>query len=478
MCGLIVLAGKQSYQCISTLTERLKHRGPDQQTIYRDTDFVMGFQRLAINGDAIEGRQPFEHQGWLSVVNGEIYNYRTLNRMYELGENNCDTAIVLPLYLKLNAQIIEVLDGFFAAVFVNPARTEAICLRDPMGKKPLFVGVSNGMTFITSELKSVDSIEWFKALPKGVSSVNLVTAEITTIQKAPSRVTQINVREALTQSVSKRLPAQGQPVGIFLSGGLDSSIIASIASTMRDDIVYFTLGDSKSQDLGAVRTVVNYLQLKNVIVVPLPSSDEIPDLISETVYTTESYNPSIISNGLATYLLARAAKELGIKVVLTGEGADELFGGYHQFSEHEPWQETRERLIQDMTFTELRRLDLACMAHGLEPRCPFLDSTVKAVSDGMGFSELYANGQNKAKLRAAFEGVLPHRVLYRKKISCDVGSGMRGVVVRYLKRNGRSEREELLAIWKQHFRFDHRSHYFHAYPVFDTVIDIRSETHK
>lgn len=478
MCGLIVLAGERSEQLIFKCTQRLKHRGPDEQSFYYGDNIALGFQRLAINGDKLEGYQPFEYQDWLSIVNGEIYNHKTLSKKHRLNASNCDTNIILPLYLKLKEQVLEELDGFYAAVLVNPARSKAICLRDAMGKKPLFVGVSNGTIFISSELKSVDSINWFKALPKGVSMVDLLSAEVTVIQKPLAKTCNENLIEVLIKSVQKRLPPINHPAAVFLSGGLDSSIIASITSKLRSDIVYFTLGENVTHDLTFAKKVAKHLQLKNLVIVPLPSEDELPSLIDKVVYVTESYNPSIISNGLATYLLARAIRNLGIKIVLTGEGADELFGGYHLFSENELWQETRERLIQDMTFTELRRLDLACMANGIEPRCPFLDQAVKALSDQMVYQQLYCEDMNKVVLRRTFEGYLPQEILYRKKISCDVGSGIRGMVVRYLKRNGRSEREELLDIWKQYFNFEPSQDYFHSYPVFDTAIDARSEEHR
>ncbi|WP_172971761.1 asparagine synthase C-terminal domain-containing protein, partial [Salinivibrio sp. VYel6] len=288
----------------------------------------------------------------------------------------------------------------------------------------------------------------------------------------------VGIKQSLIESVRKRLPKDDQPVAVFLSGGLDSSLVASIASKLREDTLYFTLGGSCTPDSVAAHAVSKFLELKNVIEVPLPERGELPELISKIVYFTESYNPSVISNGLATYLLARAANEVGVKVVLTGEGADELFGGYHSFSENEPWKETRDQLISDMTFTELRRLDMACMANSVEPRCPFLDRDVKAQSDRLHYEDLYSNGMNKVALREAFEGSLPSEILLRKKKSCDVGSGIRGMVVKYLKRNGRSERDELQDIWKQHFKFDPANSYFHSYPVFDKAIDVRGEVHR
>lgn len=125
-----------------------------------------------------------------------------------------------------------------------------------------------------------------------------------------------------------------------------------------------------------------------------------------------------------------------------------------------------------------RRLDMSCMAHSVEPRCPFLDRAVRAISDGLGFHDLYDGYENKVALRRAFAGVLPPEVLHRSKTSLDVGSGIRGEVVRYLRRNGRSEREELRQVWDTLFRHESSRPYFHAYPVFDAVIDRRGETHR
>lgn len=478
MCGIVVLAGKQAETLIPACIKRIKHRGPDEQVVLTESELAVGFQRLAINGDVQAGRQPFKVEGWLGAINGEIYNFSDLAYQYQLESHGCDTSVVLPLYLRLNENVIEELDGFYSAVLIEPSRIHAICLRDAMGKKPLYVGSSQGQIFISSELKALKSIDWFDALPKGVSKVCLKTGVVTLVKSFRRYQSTLSIKQALIEAVRKRLPNHNQKVAIFLSGGLDSSLVASIASKLRDDVIYFTLGNCDGDDLSAAHTVAQYLGLKNVVEIPLPKITELPSLINQVVYATESYNPSVISNGLATFLLAKAANQTGIKVVLTGEGADELFGGYHSFSEVDPWKATREQLINDMTFTELRRLDMACMANSVEPRCPFLDKDVKALSDTLGYDELYSDGMNKIKLRRVFDGFLPSKVLLRKKVSCDVGSGIRGMVVNYLKRDDRSERDELLDIWKRHFQFDHSDDYFHSYPVFNSAINARGETHR
>jgi len=121
---------------------------------------------------------------------------------------------------------------------------------------------------------------------------------------------------------------------------------------------------------------------------------------------------------------------------------------------------------------------MSCMAHSVEPRCPFLDRHVKAISDELAYSELYDKDENKVLLRRSFEEMLPIEILHRKKTSFDVGSGIRGLVVQYLRRNGRSERDELQLIWDEFFSLDRSEPYFHAYPTFDSVIDRRGEFHK
>lgn len=478
MCGLVVLYGPNAGIRLSDCLNRLKHRGPDDQRMIFEKGFAVGFARLEVNGQDNEGRQPYQHNGLIGAINGEIYNYQVLEKKYGLAPSTCDTNIVLPIFDLIGVKAIDELDGFYSGVVIREEERKIFCLRDHIGKKPLFVGRSENEMFITSELKALHNIDWFEPLPIGASTVDIDSGKVSLLAKHNLPRSHEKLSEALESAVRKRMPQGDQPVGVFLSGGLDSSIIASFVSKFRDDATYFTLGNPQSPDHQALMTVAEFLGLQDVRIVSLPSTEIISELIKEVVYATESFNPSIVSNGLSTYLLAQAAKKEGIKVILTGEGADELFGGYHYFSKDEPWQEVRKQLIEDMQFTELRRLDLASMAHGVEIRCPFLDIAVCCLSDNLGFDEMYAGRENKVELRRCFKGVLPPSVLERRKTSFDVGSGIRGKVVQYLRRNGKSEREELLNLWKQFFLHDASAPYFHSYPVFDALIDHRGEAHR
>ena len=478
MCGIVLLSGPRAATRLERCLVRLRHRGPDDLCTWVAPDLAIGFARLVINGDLTVGRQPHHHRHLIGVVNGEIYNHRSLSESHGLEHSECDSRVVLPLFDRIGQGVIDEIDGFFSAVVVDPVKREAICLRDRMGKKPLFVGRSSSEVFITSELKVLDACDDFELLPRGVARVDLNTGTIARVTAHRPLSRGPDLEMAFKLAVSKRVPGPGQPVGVFLSGGLDSSLVATFVSQIRHDATYFTLGSEAGADRGMAAGVIEKLGLRNVQVIPLPKPEEVPALVSAVVHATESFNPSIVSNGLATYLLARAAREAGIKVVLTGDGADELFGGYHLFGEQDPWSEVRARLVDDMQFTELRRLDLSCMAHGVEPRCPFLDRAVCAISEGLSFREMYDGGANKVALRRCFEGVLPPEILHRRKVSFDVGSGTRAEVVRFLRRNGGCEREELRKVWATHFPFDGSNPYFHAYPVFDAAIDRRGESHR
>jgi asparagine synthase (glutamine-hydrolysing) len=457
---------------------KLGHRGPDQSSIWELDDVSIGFVRLQITGSLEEGNQPQIYQNKTIATNGEIYNSERLMQQYHLPKSVCDTDVILPLYHQIGEGIVNELDGFYSSIIFDQVEGTVTCLRDHIGKKPLFAGKALDHVFVVSELKAFDSVDSFEEVPLGVSDVDLKNG--TTHQKTtvPSLTTKRSLQEIFVDAVEKRIPPFGQPFGVFLSGGLDSSLVASIVSRSRPDAVYFTLSGEINQDGKSVEEVVSFLGLKNICSVPIPNAEELAALIPAVVQATESFNPSIVSNGLGTFLLAEAARKEGIKVVLGGEGADELFGGYHSFnSACDPWKSTRTRLIEDMHRTELRRLDLASMANSIEVRCPFLDREMRAFSDMLSHEEMYNTSGNKYVLRTSFVGFLPNSILMRKKTSLDVGSGIRPLVVSYLRRGGENEREVLRQLWLNRFNYDSTHPYFSEYPVFDHLIDRRRGEH-
>ncbi|WDP92401.1 MAG: hypothetical protein HUN04_22830 [Desulfobacter sp.] len=457
---------------------RISHRGPDGQHSWRTDQLAIGFVRLAINDESATGRQPYKEGDMVGAFNGEIYNADALVKQHHLKiDSHCDTHVIIPMFAQLGRHVLNELDGFYSGVIYQLGTDTLYLLRDHIGKKPLFYGQANNNLFVVSELKALQNIEWFEQVPLGLSQLELTTGKLTQIANhQPPASTSLSLTTAMEQAVVKRIPKQ--QFGVFLSGGLDSSIIAALAQQHRQDITYLVLGNPGSTDLAKVNILVTYLGLKLVHYTPLPTEQQLGELIRKIVYTTESYNPSIISNGLATYLLAKAARNKGLKVVLTGEGADELFAGYHDQLPEKEWQTTRTKLIADMRFTELRRLDKCCMAHSIEARSPYLDRVVKSIADGLEHKQFYLPGHNKVALRETFGHLLPAEISNRKKTSFDVGSGIRKLVVNYLTRNGNTEIVELKKIWQQIFTYDADNPYFYSYPTFDTAIAKRGETHR
>lgn len=508
MCGVVLLAGPSALNRIPECLQRLQHRGPDAVDVWQQEALAIGFARLAINDPSPAGGQPYRYGDFVCAVNGEIFNSSELCTRYQLDVPSSNDCHVIPALLhQLGINAVTELDGFFAGVVYDQRDHQLYCLRDGMGKKSLFVGRSGSELFVSSELKALDRVDEFMAVPSGLSRLDLASGELTLLvdtdlvasddsgagcfqKTSPASASmadkQAQLHQRLTAAVIKRLPENGQPLGVFVSGGLDSSIIAALIHQQRRDVVYYTLTSGSAEDGYYVQSLADHLGLPELRSVSLPDEAELDHLIRTLVYTTESFNPSIISNGLCTYLLARAARQDGLKVVLSGEGADELFGGYHYFTADAPWHSTRMQLLADMRNTELRRVDLTSMAHGIETRCPFMDRDLATWALQLGYDDLYYRGEaeklNKWILRQVASSYLPDEIVWRRKMSCDVGSGMRKLVVDHLRKHCSSERVALKTIWQGAFAdkypaLDDRP-YFSAYPVFDALIDRRGAEHK
>ena len=475
MCGIVAIFGNGDPE---NALERIKHRGQDTTKIVYSGNVAIGFNRLSINDKTEKGTQPHEFGNLLGVFNGEIYNAAELRAQFSIEtDSSSDTAVILPLFERLGSAIIHHLDGFYSGIIFNKETRQVFLLRDFIGKKPLFFGIANDYEFFVSEIKAIDEFIDFQIIPKGLSK--LKNREITRIEQHQIPfVPKESLKESLIEAVKKRIPREEEQFGVFLSGGLDSSIVASIVSGIAKNVSYYTLGSS--DDLHFVKILAEYLGIEQKVkFITLPGPDRLAELIEQVVYHTESYNPSIISNGLATYLLSAEANKDGLKVVLSGEGADELFCGYSVSTNVKEWFEKRSELIENMHFTELRRLDLASMAHTIEVRSPFLDRKVIAASNDCTVDDLIANFQGKQILRHVFKGQLPSQITERKKVSFDVGSGIRKMVVEYLTQKGKTEKEELKEIWSKRFPYALSDKiYFHSYPTFDQAIAKRGATHK
>jgi asparagine synthase (glutamine-hydrolysing) len=492
MCGLVLLYGECGKQRIKDCLSNIKHRGGDGERFFYHQSISLGFTRMAINDLSDAGLQPFEYKGLVCVANGEVLNAESIKNTYHWDiSTSSDCSVIAPLFYQYGTKMLDYLDGFFAGVILDQRKGRLFVFRDDIGKKPLFIGKSGTEFFIVSELKAMDDIDWFQEVGSGIYELDINQWRLLNCYQRLARKTNRGIqvsemKEVLEQAVVKRLQSDVVPIAVFLSGGLDSSIITSIALKNSKDVVYVTLADPKSPDLVAVELLKKEFGL-DIQVVPLPKGEELGKVISKVVACTDSFNPSVISNGVGIYILAHYVRMQGIKVALSGEGADELFGGYYRWQEeNDDWQEKRRQLIEDMKFTELRRIDLCGMAHAVEIRCPFLDKQVVDLAMQGDFENFYYQDRDKGKvnkwvLRQAFRSDLPKGIIDRKKISFDVGSGLRKAVKGYLHQINPNckEREVLQAMWEQQTNYAHLidETYFSHYPAFDRMIDKRAETH-
>ena len=331
------------------------------------------------------------------------------------------------------------LDGMFASFVTDGERF--VAARDAFGIKPLYVGWNDSthVLWLASEFKALaPQCDGFRALPPGSY---LTQAGDVHQWFSPRWVTEVGTRTCATAeelrcrldtAVVKRLMSD-VPVGVFLSGGLDSSIVAALVNERLGPVETFAVGLAGAADLDAARCVAKALGTRHRECVY--TRDDVSSALETVIYHLESYDPALIRSAVPCYLLARLAAET-VKVVLTGEGADELFGGYAYFSRVEdPAQFHREcvALLQNLHGMNLQRVDRMTMAHGLEGRVPFLDTEFVAWSMAIDPRlKLWPNGAlEKRLLRTAFQSVLPSEIVARKKLEFSAGSGVEALLAEY-----------------------------------------------
>ena len=472
--------------------DRLNHRGPDARASLQIDDLVFGFTRLAINALDAKGMQPLRHRGFVGVINGEVYNHLSLREDFGLPKaGGSDMTVVLPLFARLGERIFERLDGFFSGVIYDSVARKLFTLRDAMGKKPLFLARSQGNFLLTSALKSAPQVEEFKEIPLGFCEIDMETGCVTRrVEPRPPEPPSApqSLVTAIRNSIDKRTSCSDlTQFAVFVSGGLDSSIVASLVHNGPDSdrAHYYYFDDTESEDTHFAAMLLADLDVPTCRIHPvsIPTPVEMPELISKVVQATESRNPSIISNGIGTYVLARQARADGHKVALGGDGADEMFCGYFDpphFGPDTTWAASRTRLMADLPRTEMRRIDGAAMAHAIEVRCPFLDSDLRDLVQGFTEKDFYGDGPTpirKMALRQAFAAHLPPAIIARPKQSFDRGAGIQRLAIASCTREGDTEIAYLHKVWRDHFG-DLLGHldadpYFHAYPAFDNFIPTR-----
>jgi asparagine synthase (glutamine-hydrolysing) len=472
MCGIAGIYGENSPEKVRKMLKKIAHRGPDGQGVQVVDGATLGHTRLAIL-DVARGAQPMEVDGAWIVFNGEIYNYRHLADKFLPGvklKTHTDTEVILHLYKKLGLSFVEHLDGMFAFAIVDNG--ELFMARDPLGIKSVYCGQQDGTLAFASEIKALaevsDNVREFPAghwyhSQKGWHRFYKVLPNDLGFEDQDGAVEAI--RAVLEEAVQKRLLAD-VPVGISLSGGLDSSIVALFANQGTESLHSFAVGMEGSQDLAAAKQMSEELGTRHHQRVY--TEQDMLRVLPEVIYHLESFDPALVRSAIPNYILADMASDY-VKVILTGEGADEIYAGYDYLrSYHDPdlLQTEMVGITNALHNTNLQRADRIAMAHGLEARVPFLD--VDSVGLGLGLPakwKVHRDKPAKFLLRKAFEGALPDEILHRRKQKFSKGAGSSDVLGELAEREVpdaefESERARLLYEWNYELLNKEALYYF------------------
>jgi len=438
---------------ILEMSKKIRHRGPDWNGVYSDDKAILAHERLSIV-DPASGKQPLlSPDGKLVLAaNGEIYNHRdlrkTLKKNYDF-QTESDCEVILALYQEKGPDFLDEMNGIFAFSLYDTEKDEYFVARDHMGIIPLYMGWDkHGTFYVASELKALEGTctrielfppghylhsrdgelkQWYK---RDWTEYDAVKDNETDIQK---------LKDALEAAVHRQLMSD-VPYGVLLSGGLDSSITSAVAKKYADKRIEsddtsaawwptlhsFSVGLEGSPDLAAAQKVAEHIgtvhhEIKFTI-------QEGLDALKDVIYNLETYDVTTIRASTPMYLMARVIKSMGVKMVLSGEGADELFGGYlyfHKAPNAKEFHEETVRKLSKLHMYDCLRANKSLAAWGIEGRVPFLDKEFMDVAMSINPDDKMINGERMEKwvLRKAFEDYLPESVAWRQKEQFSDGVG-------------------------------------------------------
>ena len=440
MCGIVGMFNVQREQALEAMLTSTLHRGEDS-TRYEFFDGCcgIGINRLSII-DLQRGEQPLSNEvrDVHVVCNGEIYNHEAIaaDLAAEHQLRTRSDAQVLPhLYEDHGDDCVNLLDGMFAFLLYDARQRRFLAARDPLGIKPLYYARDARDWYFASEAKAILAAgaepQAVRMLPPGFRLTERGPEQYYHLSSHRSVPNPELVRGLLDHAVEKRLMADVE-VGTFLSGGLDSSIVTALAQRHKPDLRAFTVGMDGTPDVEAAKQVAAHLGVRHFV--RTFTVEEMVAAVPEAIWHVESYNPSMVTGAVVTLMGARLAKEHGVKVVLCGEGSDEIFAGYKALR-HMPWPELHDAtwsLMDNLHKTELQRLDRMSMAVSLEARVPFLDRDLVEYALNLPspakIRDRDGRRTEKWLLREAFDGLLPDEILWREKLPFDQGSGGRGLI--------------------------------------------------
>ena len=462
MCGFVAILSQQGEadrKKALRMSAKIRHRGPDWSGVYSDGKAVLAHERLAIV-DPLSGGQPlFSADGKkVLAVNGEIYNHHEIRRQfagrYEF-QTGSDCEVILALYEEYGTDFIDQLNGIFAFVLYDSEKDSWLIARDHMGVIPLYIGYDkDGTVYAASELKALEGqCDRYEPFAPGhylhSSSNNLQLKrwyhrdwfQYDDMQWSTSHHDEAvqMLRDSLMAAVKRQLMSD-VPYGVLLSGGLDSSVVSAIAKLYAakrietgdkhdawwPQLHSFAVGLKGAPDLAKAKEVADHIgTIHHEINYTI---QEGIDAIRDVIYYTETYDVTTVRASTPMYLLARVIRSMGIKMVLSGEGADEIFGGYlyfHKAPDSKAFHEETVRKLNKLYMYDCLRANKSLMAWGIEGRVPFLDKEFMDVAMRIDPQLKMCPGTTMEKrlIREAFASMLPESVAWRQKEQFSDGVG-------------------------------------------------------
>ena len=467
MCGIVGIFNIEKPEMLRQkalrMSQKIRHRGPDWSGIYCGKTAILAHERLSIV-DPESGRQPlFAPDGkQILAVNGEIYNHQQIRRefadTYEF-QTGSDCEVILALYRQKGIDFLEDLSGIFAFALYDEEEDAFLIARDPIGVIPLYIGCdSDGKVYVASELKALEGqCEYYEPFLPGhyLWSKDLDDSSLSTLHSSLRRyykrdwfsydavkdneASSEDIRQALRAAVKRQLMSD-VPYGVLLSGGLDSSVISAIAERFSENRIEdngqtraywprlhsFAVGLKGAPDLAKAKLVADHIgtvhhEINYTI-------QEGLDAIRDVIYFIETYDVTTVRASTPMYLLARVIKSMGIKMVLSGEGADEVFGGYlyfHKAPSAKDFHEETVRKLSKLHLYDCLRANKSLSAWGVEGRVPFLDKEFLDVAMRTNPEAKMCPGTTIEKriVREAFADMLPEEVAWRQKEQFSDGVG-------------------------------------------------------
>ena len=457
MCGIVAVfeikdPEKLRIQVLE-MSRKIRHRGPDWSGIYSSEKAILAHERLSIV-DPKSGKQPIysKNKNLILAANGEIYNHKeikaNLKSNYEFTTNS-DCEVILALYKEKGVDFLEDLNGIFSFALYNSKNDSYLIARDHMGIIPLYMGWDSERNFfVASELKALEGYcTEIKLFPPGhyFSSlegklVKWYKRKWNNYENVKGNSTDISlIRDSLSKAVKRQLMSD-VPYGVLLSGGLDSSITTAIAKMYCQSRIEsndekkawwpslhsFSVGLENSPDLKAAKKASEYIgTIHHEIIFTV---QEGLDAIKDVIYHLETYDVTTIRASTPMYLMARVIKSMGIKMVISGEGADEIFGGYlyfHKAPNEEEFHKETVRKLEKLHQYDCLRANKSLAAWGIEGRVPFLDKEFLDFAMNINPKDkmISENKMEKWILRKAFEDLLPEEIAWRQKEQFSDGVG-------------------------------------------------------